>query len=65
MCVRKEAMPVWQRLVGLVPMLGFVAIEFCRPGIWRHVWVMAELVLLVVVIALMFMDKRRKGEGRI
>jgi hypothetical protein len=65
MCVHNEAMPVWQRLVGLVPMLGFVAIEFCRPGIWRHVWVMAEMVLLVVVIALMFSDRRRNRDRRI
>jgi hypothetical protein len=64
MCVRNGTMPLWQRLVGFVPLLGFAAIEFCRPGIWRHVCLVAEMVLLGIVIALMFAERRRNRERR-
>jgi hypothetical protein len=53
MCVRSRKMRVWQRLAGVVPLPSFVAIEFLKPGIWRHVCLVVEIVLLMVVIAMM------------
>jgi hypothetical protein len=64
MCVGKAPMAWSQRLVGFVPLLSFVAIEWLRPGIWRHALLVADLVLLLVVIGLMMRDKRRGRERR-
>jgi uncharacterized membrane protein len=64
MCVRTGPRTLSQRLVGFVPLLGFIAIEFCRPGSWRHVWLVVEMVLLCVVIGLMVAERRRNRERR-
>ena len=63
MCVRNEEMGWLQRLVGLVPVMGFIAIQ-CKPGIWRHVWVAAEMVWLGVVVVVMFASRLRDGARR-
>ena len=62
MCVRSGRMSAWRRLCGVVPLLSFVAIEYVKPGIWRHVFLVADVVLLMVVIAMMAKEKR--GAGR-
>ncbi len=54
---------MWQRLCGVVPLLSFVAIEFLKPGIWRHVCLVVEMVLLGVVMAMMFSERRRGSGG--
>ncbi len=64
MCVRNGTRPLSQRLVGFVPVIGFVGIEFCGPGIWRQVCLVAEMVLLGVVMAVMFAERRRDRERR-
>jgi uncharacterized membrane protein len=56
-------MSVWQRLAGVLPIFSFVAIEYLKPGIWRHVCLVVEMVLLGVVIAMMFSERRRGSGG--
>jgi len=64
MCVLNGTLPWPQRLVGFVPVLSYVAMAYCRPGLWRHVCVVTEMVVLGVVIVSLFINGRRGRERR-
>jgi hypothetical protein len=53
-------MPLWQRLNAVAVLLSFSAIEFCRRGVWRHVFTLASLLTFAVVIWLMVVERRRR-----
>jgi hypothetical protein len=58
MCVRNRRMPVWQRLAGVLPLISFVAIDFLKPVVWRHLLLLVQIVLLIVVITMMVRQGR-------
>jgi hypothetical protein len=41
-------------------LLSFTALEFFQRGAWRHVFTLASLLTLSVVVWLMFAERRRQ-----
>jgi Flp pilus assembly protein TadB len=58
MCDRNERMPVWLRLACVLPMLSFVSIQYLKPGVWRHLILVVEIVLLIMVIVMRIRERR-------
>jgi len=60
MCVRRGPVPLRQRLNAVSLLLSFTALEFFQRGAWRHVFTLASLLTLSVVVWLMFAERRRQ-----
>jgi len=61
MCVRRGPVPLWQRLNAISLLFSFSALEFFQRGVWRHVFTLASLLTLSVVIWLMFAERSRQS----